>query len=564
MNDSGAAQAVGAVLSVVGITRVIVVDDAFEPTLDALIAAGRGMPAVGVPIAEIGPVDFAEESEIWEAELRQRWEPLGSGQRRRALEDLQARSSSEPAADHELGRLRDLVSAVEFRSLTPAEYDSDVEAIVQQAAESPTLVLFDRNLGEGDADGGLRLAIALYGDDPENTIWAGILTNTVQKEDEGQAWDELSNTSGIRPERFVLLSKAHLAEDSRSFVEALRIVLMARPSSRLQRAVAESISSAIATAQQDVSQIDSREFERIVFGLARDEGIWEVDILLRLFDTDLRQRVRALLHERSDVREAVRHLRELDRLRGASLNRPSVEARRIYRREIYEDENYLAHLRLPIELGDLFKKEQGSKQFVLVAQPCDLMVRNNSSGRRSPELSIVTLLPIRMDNPNAEVSGSRAPRTVFELPAFDGASPAWVELDRPAPVPIESLDYCVFNEYGRGFAPFESEIPDWILPGWAKRGSTLAREADKTRADFSGISSERRLDLVRVRFGIRKDCEAKPFVEGDNFNLGLRRVGRVRPPFARALLTGYTAHQARADFDRPLVEPLQLEESGPD
>ena len=51
--------------------------------------------------------------------------------------------------------------------------------------------------------------------------------------------------------------------------------------------------------------------ERIVFGLARDEGIWEVDVLLRLFDTELRQRVRTRLHERSDARELLRQLRAL-------------------------------------------------------------------------------------------------------------------------------------------------------------------------------------------------------------------------------------------------------------
>ena len=560
--SSGVAEAVGALLDVVGITRVIVVDDAFDHTLDELIAAGRCMPAVEAPIAEIGSVDFAEEPEVWQGKLRERWELLGADQRRRALEDLRARSSSEPTNDPELGRLRDLMTSVDFRSLTPAQYDSEFEVIVQQAAENPTLILFDRHLGEGDSDGGLRLAIALYSSDPENTIWAGLLTNTVQRGEEGQRWDELSNTSGIRPERFILLSKAHLAEDSSSFVEALRIVLMARPSSTLQHAVAESISSAVTIAQQDVSQIGSREFERIVFGLARDEGIWEVDILLRLFDTDLRQRVRALLHENSAVREALSHLRELDRLRGPSLNPPSVEAQGIYRRELYECGDYMSRLHLPIELGDLFKKENGSKQFILVAQPCDLMIRNNSSGRRSPDLSIVTLLPIRMEDPNAGVPGSRTPRVVFELPAFSGASSAWVELDRPAPVPVEALDYSVFNEGGRGFAPRESKIPDWILPGWAERGSALAQEADKIRAGFGDLSNAERVDLVRVRLGIRKDCVATPFVEADNFNLGLQRVGRVRPPFARALLTGYSAHQARADFDRPLVEPSGLGDAG--
>ena len=563
------AAAVGALLDVVGITRVIVVDDAFEPALDELIAAARSMPASEAPIAEIGPVDFAEEPEVWQGELRERWELLGGDRRRRALEDLRARSSSAPSTDPELGRLRDLMTSVALRCLTPAEYDSRLESIVQQAAENPTLILFDRHLGEGDSDGGLRLAIALYRADPENTIWAGLLTNRVQQGDEGQAWDELSDVPGIKSERFVLISKAHLTEDSKSFVEALRVALMARPSSRILRAVSNSISDAVAAAQQDVSRMSAPEFERIVFGLARDEGIWEVDVLLRLFDTNLRQQVRSSLHERRDVQESLACLRELDQLRDYPPNRPSLEAGRIYQREVYEDAGYLSQLHTPIELGDLFRKENGSKCFVLVAQPCDLMVRNEwIGGHGQPDLSIVTLLPIRDDYPGSGTSGTRARRTVFELPAFSDANSAWVEIDRPVPVPVESLDYCVFNEDGRGFAPFEHEIPDWILPAWARRGARLALQAKSVRtgfADGSAVSSnESRLDLVRVRFGIRKDCVAKPFIEGDNFNLGLRRVGRLRPPFARALLTSYTAHQARADFDRPLVEPSGMGDLGAD
>ena len=99
---------------------------------------------------------------------------------------------------------------------------------------------------------------------------------------------------------------------------------------------------------------------------------------------------------------------------------------------------------------------------------------------------------------------------MFELRAFSHAKSAWVEIDRPVPVPVESLDYCVFNEDGRGFAPFEHEIPDWILPAWAGRGARLALQAESVRGEFADESAasrnERRLDLVRTRFGIRKDC----------------------------------------------------------
>ncbi len=516
------------------------------------------MPDAHASISEIGLVDFSAEPEVWQGILRDRWERLGDAQRRLALDDLRSASSTAPTADRTLGRLRDLMTIVDFRSLTPAEYGFEFENIVQQASDNPTLILFDKHLSENDSDGGLHLAIALYNADPENTVWAGILTNTVRKDAEGQTWYELSESDGIASERFILLSKDHLMDDSDTFVEALRVALMSRPASRLQRAVADSIGQAVASAQRAVSSIDAREFERIVFGLARDEGIWEIDVLLRLFDANLRRSIRSSLHGRQDLREPVDQLRNLDTLRRALPSRASLEAQRVYQLEIYEDENDLASFHMPVELGDLFKKENGSKHFVLVGQPCDLMVRNNNAGRRSPELSIFTLLPIRLDDPNASQSNRRMRRVVFELPAFNDANSAWVEIDRPESVPVEVLDYCVFSGDGRGFAPREEEIPDGILPAWADRGYSLAEDANKVRIELAKASSwtnAERTDLLRSRFGIRRDCVATPFIDGDNFNLGMRRVGRVRPPFARAILTTYASHLTRADFDRPLIGP---------
>ena len=98
--------------------------------------------------------------------------------------------------------------------------------------------------------------------------------------------------------------------------------------------------------------------------------------------------MRSSLHECRDVQESMACLRELDQLRDYPPYQPSLEAERLYQREVYEDAEYLSRLHTPIELGDLFRKENGSKRFVLVAQPCDLMVRNDGSGRRSPDLSV--------------------------------------------------------------------------------------------------------------------------------------------------------------------------------
>ena len=543
---------VGELLRAVGVTTVIVVDDEFEPSFEDLVAAGRAMGSARSQIDGIGLVDFGSEPEEWEETLRRAWRSLTISQKRRALDDLNRMSSTPPAEATELTVLHDLMVSVDFRRLGPEEWKVAKESVVGDAVDNPTLILFDQDLGDGDREGGLRLVTALYKLDSDGDIWAGLLTNTVGVESEGRAWDEIATQLGGAAERFILLSKKHLSGDAGSFSEALRLALMTQPAWKLRQSVAQRIADGTKSALKDLHRFGPAEFERIVFGLARDEGVWEVDILLRLFDIYLRSNVRTTLQNHLDHREVISRLRELDRLRRGPSNPISTRAQLIYRQEIYESSVHLCGLHLPLELGDLFRKENGQKQFVLVAQPCDLMVRK--SGERCPALSFVTLLPIRTTDPNAEISGSRIPRTVFELPAFsDDGNPGWVELDRPAPVPVEALDYCILNKDGRGVAPLPSQGPEWLLPSWEKRRDILTGAAEKVRDSFNGLSRDDRVAVVKAHFGIRRDCIVKASMESHNFTLGLRRVGRILSPYARAILTSYCAHRARDAFDRALV-----------
>ena len=52
----------------------------------------------------------------------------------------------------------------------------------------------------------------------------------------------------------------------------------------------------------------------------------------------------------------------------------AVSARRLQQLEFYDDGDEVNSLHLPIEFGDIFEDNDGNR-FILVAQPCDLVVR---------------------------------------------------------------------------------------------------------------------------------------------------------------------------------------------
>ena len=543
----GTIDAVRVLLNAVGISRVIVVDDEFEPDIRDLLAAGGSVDSQIINVAGIGEVDFSSEPELWQGQLSDSWETLGSAEKWGALEDLCEQSSTRLPIPEELHLFYDLKPDIDFRGMTPDEWDSEKDSVIDAGANTPMLVLFDRHLGSGKPDEGVRLAVDLYNADHGGHIWAGLLTNTVEVAEEGSAWREFTDENADYAARFILLSKKHLVDDARSFPEALRVVLISQPASTLSGQVKTAITDSVEKVALEIKRLSPPEFERIVFGLAKDEGVWEIDVLLRLFDARLRSNVRDALHGDSAVHQSTRLLRELSEPLGAN-NPVSVEAQHIYRDELYERSEHLNRFHLPVELGDIYQKRGHEKQFVLVGQPCDLMVRKD--GRRTPDLSFVTLLPICSYDPNTAKPDSKAHRAVFELPAFKGGNSAWVEMDRPCPVPVESVDYCALNDSGSGLAPTPGAPPDWIVPSWEKRWDRLVNNAETLRKTLEGMTNKNeRIARVKAEFGVRPDCKARPSMEGDNFNLGLIRTGRILSPYARALLTNYSAHLARDAFE---------------
>ena len=534
------------VLSVVEISRIVIVDEDFEASITDVVSALLDMGQDTVTIPHIGQLDLSEERENWETDLRDSWDVLTVAQREEGASYVFERSGSVASAPDELEFLKDLLhTEVELLTLTPAQWSVDASNILATASETPTMVLFDREIHD-DVNEGRRLVSNLLSADEAGEIWAGLLTNTATVLDEGTLQAELAEHDDIPSERFILLSKGHLNEENFTFVEALRIALMAKPASKLLHSVAASIASNTEKALSHLHSLSPVEFERIVFGLSREEGSWEVDMLLRLFDAFLRADVRVDLHSNMDVQSNTKLLRGLDQRRGLETINASTQAQVIYRRELYEDKAHLAAVSAPIELGDLFEKEESGKSFIVVAQPCDLMIR--PSGRREPELPYVTLLPIVSGKPDDA-------RVGFELPAFRDNASWWVHLGRPSLVPIEALDFCALDREGRSLAPTENDEDTWRLPGWDLRLEELLTKCISLRGEMQGKSKDDQRALVRAKFGVRAECPLRPQIEADdlNFSFGIRRSGRLLSPFARALLTSFGAHQTRTDFDRAIA-----------
>lgn len=555
-----------ALLAIVNVTRVICVDDDFNGTVEDLKTTCTALQDSDNVVSCLNDVTFDVPPEIWRPVIDARWAAMSDTERGVAIADAKEKAGELDTDQLNAGALWAVLSAdeVEFIALTPTDWIANENYYLAEAAETPTLVLFDKDLQDGHD--GVQLAISLYAKDTDNVIWAGLFTHTTDIANEHTVWKTHSDNPGIQEDRFIVLSKQHMGPEPGTFPQALKVALMTRPASLFRRAVSKAIGEQVVAAQELLDGLSPTEFERLVFGLTREEGQWEVDMLLRLFDAHLRSEVRQKVHADDGVRNAILMLRNLNE--AATLpTADTTHAQAIYRRELYEEGTYLKSVHLPLELGDIFTTANG-KNYILVLQPCDLMVR--SGGVRQPDLQHAGLVEIFDKDPNApkqsEEGGEppsaverREPIPTFELPAFKDGDSAWAHLGRAYMVPIEALDFCVFHPEGRSIAPAVGAAPEWVLPGWAKRYEKLANSA----AAISGVlnplmqnntvSPDNRKRIAASYYGRVRGVAKLSLTEDNVVQFDLQRTARLRSPYATALLTRFTTHIARDAFDRPMI-----------
>jgi len=427
-----ARDAVGRILAALQITRVVCVDDAYEdePSVEeVIVAAGRlDSETLKKSLPEIGST-IPDNQEVLKEHIRRLWSELKEPTRLKRAEAIlsAARLRNDDAGADDLGDasiLADVIGEDKLITLSPKEWDEQRAALLEQGRESTeqrTLFLFDRDLSTngGDSEGGIKIIASLLANGATGNLICGLLTHTVTPEEQTEKWIELSDTYSIPRDRFLIIPKQHLSKDPILFAQTLKLVALSPDFTELKQRTKDIIAKAATTAASRVDEVSIFDLDHIVFRVSADEGLWEPDMLFRLHSLFHRLESRRLAHEGGELEEIAGRLRAVSEIptKCATFTPPS-NAWRIQREELYEFELHIN------QIGDIFERVDATseKRYILLAQPCDLMVR--SDGRRHPELDRVPLVEV--------VCAEKAPNYAEELPYF-GSSPAerwYVKLKR--------------------------------------------------------------------------------------------------------------------------------------
>ena len=390
--------------------------------------------------------------EVWE-----QLDPAVQAERGQAVVVAARRSDGNETDDvADVSILGQLIPEDRLVSLSPAQWESQEDQLLQDSKDQHTLFLFDQDFSTagGDSEGGIKIIASLLTRNDTEGLICGLLTHTVTPETQPQQWADLSNAHGIPRDRFVVIPKLHLSKAPILFAQTLKFAVLSPNFTELKRKTTDIIAAAATVAADRVENVSIYDLDHIVFQVSADEGLWEPDMLFRLHTMFHRQESRRLAHD-GDALEAIaaklRSVSGIPTMR--DLLPPPDSAWALQREELYEFEEHINKNLLPLELGDIFERvgADSVKKYILLAQPCDLMVRGD--GKRHPELHRVPLAEV--------VPGDKAPYYSEEMPYF-ATSPAkkwFVKFKTVHFVRSSLLDLCVFNKDGLAKMIFDGNAP---------------------------------------------------------------------------------------------------------
>ena len=556
--------AVESILGVLGVARVICVDDTYgdQLSLEEVVAAAASLDAdqLADALPELGE-SIPDDQDVLRQKVRDVWDKLDEDIRpMRAEAVLVAARRQDGDETDDLANasiLGELIPENKLVTLSPSQWQDQQEDLLEADGDHRTLFLFDRDFSKdgGDSEGGIKIIASLLARADTGSLICGLLTHTVTPENQSEQWAELSTKHGIPRDRFIVIPKLHLSKDPVLFAQTLKFAALCPDFTEMKRKTKEIIADAAATAANRVDDVSIFDLDHIVFRVSAKEGLWEPDILFRLHALFHRLESRRLAHEGGALEEIARRLRAVSAIptdRGAFT--PPSNAWAIQHEELFESDAHINQNHLPLEVGDIFERvgTTSRKRYILLAQPCDLMVR--SDGKRYPELDRVPVAEV--------VCAEQAPHYSEALPYF-GSAPEekWhVKLKLIHQVRVCILDLCVLNDDGVGRLVVGGDAPPGIRPAWGARHAILTRLIGRAirKADpFAPVAGEpptvtrMRATLASVLFdeGLFKGSLAE--TNGKRtVTYNCRRVGRVSRARAIGLLMTYAGCLSRPAYDR--------------
>lgn len=444
-----------------------------------------------------------------------------------------------------------------------------------EAGDAELSYVVDLNESGGSPTRGLDMLKTLWAGQSKGTAF--ILTHETDIQGEAKKEQELReqllDLGGLGLPVCVIAKErlSERAEDHESLAEALRVGVkragLRRSLHQVLHRARGALQLAIDNAAMNLLTVPPEQLEAYVFERGYKEGVSELHVVERAIAAQLGKDARAFFASDDEVQASLQRLRAL---RAISLQNPAAEPEPILaafrEAEVWETDELLNKALTPVACGDVFEVDvaeastKGSKQkFILLGQPCDISLRPDDKKRAQDTAFLVPL------KTKTQVKGE--PNQKEPLLPFTLAGEQWSCDFRNASVArLSILDLASFRPDGRVRVDEGQTPPAGMLVAQQKVYDDRIGEATKALADpklrpaggqislglqlaFASSEAFKYVHTPVFEDATEKKVDGQSIKQPKRATWRLRRRGRVRMPYAAALLDLYTGVVSRQAFD---------------
>lgn len=469
-------------------------------------------------------------------------------------------------------KIKEYIPDSHLKILSPIEWEEEKKIISTKYTENDkALVLFDEDLklsqGKFETIKGSDLIVEIKKTKKIDNIRCTLLTHKTSIEDELKFRDKLiEEKNELSINDFFPLSKARL-DTPELFGDGIKKTLINSHIEEIKKHSKAVIISAYKNAIEYIEKFDTYDFEDTIVKSSINEGIWEPETLVRIsnihFENDLKQR----MVETDYAKKVNKEFKELYRYKSNNFNfvsdrKPFTDKYKLRHSEFYDNGEFFNKLRKPIENGDIFKINKDN--FILVAQPCDLMVRGRDDSLGMRLTKIITLLKIenKTYTTNNNFHKDSNDQSQFVLPYFSLNKKDYgvVNFNDSKIVDVDLLDLCVFNAEGEcKFDLDDTTIDlDYLSTVWVKRLEDVRKKMNSYNETLLDVKEKlSKLEKIECALFLR---EFYPHLLISNvnsnenyilwheygmFNFLAKRTYKVKEPLSSLLLQKYSGYLFR-------------------
>ena len=504
----------------------------------------------------IDQVDFIKNPTIWADEFEAWWRDTSDKEH---IDYGKRWGLSPENADHLKEIFSGIIPAgVASYYYSPQELEEKVgELLGDLDVSHQMMILVDYALEGYERDG--EELLGNYAD--KDYVNCALFSGKFPKEEELERWNSSADKANI----FAISKERIESEDEDLILEGLRNVLWLKQISNVKNYAKKLVGDATSYMSEQLDKIDPSTFHKIVMDKSANEGCWEFETMMRILHAFANLGLKTKMMEGGfdDFQTLIGNLRAIkNNAEAHSSNKTIVEA--ITEEEVYESKDYINHTFSQITNGDIFRIGQGDKEYILLCQPCSLVIRSDGN-RTKKTFDQFFVIPIRKEKDGDE----KHPYIEFLHPTSESEKMI-AELHNYFRISLSVLDLVSFNPEGNAVIdisvtsdnhPYKHVLQDNMM----KRYDIIQKRVSSYKSKHDVIKEseiEREFnEAIRKEFchpyelGDPKKTK-HPIVKGNEPNVidfSITRMRRYKDPYAKDLLQLFMNYLSRPGYALDLL-----------